>query len=153
MLFRSGEFHGQRSLAGYSPWGCKELDTTEQLTNSQQNQAETGVWPEISHLLCFFPFPFLFPAACHCFFFFFPLGEFLKKPLVHKLSSQCLLLKGLPHEDTCAQPGKQAWLCRTALVLHSPFEFISWFPRLGLRVWNGVGRSQMVNIWGIAGYI
>ena len=24
--------HGQRSLAGYSSWGCKELDTTEQLT-------------------------------------------------------------------------------------------------------------------------
>ena len=24
--------HGQRSLVGYSPWGCKELDTTEQLT-------------------------------------------------------------------------------------------------------------------------
>ena len=23
------ESHGQRSLAGYSPWGCKELDTTE----------------------------------------------------------------------------------------------------------------------------
>ena len=22
--FLSGEFHGQRSLAGYSPWGCKE---------------------------------------------------------------------------------------------------------------------------------
>ena len=21
--------HGQRSLAGYNPWGCKELDTTE----------------------------------------------------------------------------------------------------------------------------
>ena len=21
--------HGQRILAGYSPWGCKELDTTE----------------------------------------------------------------------------------------------------------------------------
>ena len=27
-----GEFHGQRSLAGYSPWGCKESDTTEQLS-------------------------------------------------------------------------------------------------------------------------
>ena len=26
--------HGQRSLEGYSPWGCKELDTTEQLTLS-----------------------------------------------------------------------------------------------------------------------
>ena len=24
--------HGQRSLAGYSPWGCKESDTTEQLS-------------------------------------------------------------------------------------------------------------------------
>ena len=26
-----GKFHRQRSLVGYSPWGCKELDTTEQL--------------------------------------------------------------------------------------------------------------------------
>ena len=24
--------HGQTSLVGYSPWGCKEFDTTEQLT-------------------------------------------------------------------------------------------------------------------------
>ena len=27
--------HGQRSLAGYSPWGLRELDTTEQLTTAQ----------------------------------------------------------------------------------------------------------------------
>ena len=27
----SGEFHGQRSLAGHSPWGRKESDRTEQL--------------------------------------------------------------------------------------------------------------------------
>ena len=26
--FLPGEFHGQRSLAGYSPWNCKELDLT-----------------------------------------------------------------------------------------------------------------------------
>ena len=25
-----GKFHGWRSLVGYSPWGCKESDTTEQ---------------------------------------------------------------------------------------------------------------------------
>ena len=31
-VFLPGEFHEQRSLASYSPWGCKELDTTEQLT-------------------------------------------------------------------------------------------------------------------------
>ena len=27
--FLPGKFHGQRSLAGYSPWSSKELDTTE----------------------------------------------------------------------------------------------------------------------------
>ena len=26
-VFLPGEFHGQRSLAGYSPWGCQESDT------------------------------------------------------------------------------------------------------------------------------
>ena len=30
-VFLPGESHGQRSLAGYSPWGCKELDTTQRL--------------------------------------------------------------------------------------------------------------------------
>ena len=29
--FLPGKSHGQRSLVGYRPWGCKELDTTEQL--------------------------------------------------------------------------------------------------------------------------
>ena len=28
-LFLPGEMHGQRNMAGYSPWGRKELDTTE----------------------------------------------------------------------------------------------------------------------------
>ena len=32
-LFLPGESHGQRSLVGYGPWGCKELDTTEWLTH------------------------------------------------------------------------------------------------------------------------
>ena len=31
-IFLPGELHGQRSLVGYSPWGCKESDITEQLT-------------------------------------------------------------------------------------------------------------------------
>ena len=33
-VFLPGEFHGQRRLAGYSPWGRKESDMTEQLTLS-----------------------------------------------------------------------------------------------------------------------
>ena len=32
-VFLPGEFHGQRSLAGYSPGGHKESDTTERLTD------------------------------------------------------------------------------------------------------------------------
>jgi len=28
-VFLPGESHGQRSLAGFSPWGHKELDTVE----------------------------------------------------------------------------------------------------------------------------
>ena len=31
-VFLPGESHGQRNLAGYSPWGRKESDTTERLT-------------------------------------------------------------------------------------------------------------------------
>ena len=30
--FLPGKFHGQRGLAGYSPYGRKELDMTEQLS-------------------------------------------------------------------------------------------------------------------------
>ena len=33
-VFLTGEFHGQRNLAGYGPWDCRESDTTEQLTLS-----------------------------------------------------------------------------------------------------------------------
>ena len=42
-----GKPHGQKSLAGYSPWGCNELDMTEHVQ-------------EIS--LC--PFPFNSPSHC-----------------------------------------------------------------------------------------
>ena len=45
-----GESQGQRSLVGYSPWGCKESDMTEQLRKAQHssqcaaslNKAEPG---------------------------------------------------------------------------------------------------------------
>ena len=34
-VFVPGQFHGQRSLADYSPWGCKESDMIEQLNNNK----------------------------------------------------------------------------------------------------------------------
>ena len=41
-VFLPGEFHGQRSLAGYSPLGHKELDMTEQLTLSLRSKHQSG---------------------------------------------------------------------------------------------------------------
>ena len=40
-VFLPGESHQQKSLAGYSPWGRKELDTTEQLS-TQEIEEEPG---------------------------------------------------------------------------------------------------------------
>ena len=35
-VFLPGKSHGQRGLAGYSPWGRKELDTTEHIHTTLQ---------------------------------------------------------------------------------------------------------------------
>ena len=53
LVFLPGKFHGQRSLMGYSPWGCKEWDMTEHthihrkpfaesLTRQSHEQGEGG---------------------------------------------------------------------------------------------------------------
>ena len=51
-VFSPGEFHGQRSLVGYSP--CKELDTTEQLTH-----IPLEIRSHIYHILKLFEIVFL----------------------------------------------------------------------------------------------
>jgi len=61
-VFLPGESHGKRSLVGYSPWGCKESETTEQLTLS------------FSHLEHYLALPFfgigmkidVFQSCSHC---------------------------------------------------------------------------------------
>ena len=54
-VFLPGELHGQRSLAGYSPWGLKELDTTERLTHTvsarlckDTNSPRAGFQPQVA---------------------------------------------------------------------------------------------------------
>ena len=42
-VFLSGESHGQRSQVGYSPWGRRESDKTEQLTLSLYFQKERSI--------------------------------------------------------------------------------------------------------------
>ena len=39
-VFLPGESHGQRSLVGYSLWGCKELNTTTQIAHTWQSNKE-----------------------------------------------------------------------------------------------------------------
>jgi len=41
-----GKSHGQRSLAGYSSWGCKELDTTEQHATMAHTVKNLPAMPE-----------------------------------------------------------------------------------------------------------
>ena len=39
-----GKFHRHRSLMGYSPWGCKEWDTTQQVhthTHTYNSESKT----------------------------------------------------------------------------------------------------------------
>ena len=43
-VFLPGESHGERSLMGYSPWGCQEADMTEQLTLSFTFKDDFGFW-------------------------------------------------------------------------------------------------------------
>ena len=42
VVFLPGKFHGQRSLVGYSPWGHKESDTTEQLSQVSSTMSTRG---------------------------------------------------------------------------------------------------------------
>ena len=50
-VFLSGESHGQRNLAGYSLWGCKELDVTEETEQASMHQElMSGHWLGIASL-------------------------------------------------------------------------------------------------------
>ena len=42
-VFLPGEAHGQRSPVGYSPWGCKESDTTEQNLSTERAHVDTYI--------------------------------------------------------------------------------------------------------------
>ena len=42
-VFMPRKSHGQRSLVGYSPWGHKELDTTNRLTHTHTHTHTTAI--------------------------------------------------------------------------------------------------------------
>ena len=69
-VFLPGESHGQRSLAGDSPWGHKESDTTE-VTEHAHTPLLWGLWAslssscakEINNVLLFFSVLFSLPLS------------------------------------------------------------------------------------------
>ena len=52
-VFLPGEFHGQRSLEDYSPWGQKEPDMTEQLPLHSLGTVMAPVGVSFSLLMCY----------------------------------------------------------------------------------------------------
>ena len=50
-MFLLGHSHGQRSLEGYSPRGCKKSDTTERLTYTDYFESESCLGPPLLFLL------------------------------------------------------------------------------------------------------
>ena len=46
-VFLPGKSHGQKNLAGCSPWGHKESDMTEQLSTAQQSRKDYCMYSEL----------------------------------------------------------------------------------------------------------
>ena len=62
-----GESHGQRSLAGYSPWGHKESDTTQQLSMHSRR----CLWYKRTLLPVLTAGPAVLFSGCVCVWFLF----------------------------------------------------------------------------------
>ena len=91
-----GKFHKQRSLAGCSPWGHKESDTTERLsTNSSAVSGRSSVW-----------FPFLvLPVTTKCSFFLLDLC------VVQSMPPRCHSLTCILHYDVPSWVSPQIPIC------------------------------------------
>ena len=44
LIFLPGESHGQRSLAGYSPWGHKESDMAEAIEHVSEKNVKKNIY-------------------------------------------------------------------------------------------------------------
>ena len=68
-VFLPGKSHGRRSLVGYSPWGHKESDTTEQLHFHFLFYSQLFVRPPQT-LLCLFAFLLLGDGLDSCLLYY-----------------------------------------------------------------------------------
>ena len=85
-VIRPGKSHGQRSLAGYSPWGHRELDLAQRLSKNNNNlvKSEGKIRTQ---------FPITVYLASHYFIYFIPTSLFSpKKVFLFKTNTKCHFL-------------------------------------------------------------
>ena len=96
-----GESHGQRSLAGYSPWGTKESDTTERLSTAQR--AGRLMFSSLR----------LSVSRCSCVFLGAASWRLLRGGCSSGTMSACLLSRQLgQHVPALYHPFLTMWRCR-----------------------------------------
>ena len=94
-VFSPGESHGQRSLLGYSPWDCKESDTTERRALTSQSYGYFYFWllmrcfKIVSRLLFYFYFSFISSPPQHLHLLSVEISRNDTKPGVIDWSSKC----------------------------------------------------------------
>ena len=66
LVFLPREFHEQRILVGYHPWGCKESDMTEHLTNHSCSYTKSAcqLWGHYHNQLIYFAFQIACTHIC-----------------------------------------------------------------------------------------
>ena len=116
----SGKFHGQRSLAGYSPWCCKELDRTEQLSTHAHISNTAGAI-ELIQLNSFYFV--VVQSLSHVCLFAAPWTVARQASLPFAINQRLLRLLSVES----VRPSNHVILCRPLLLLPSIFANIRIF--------------------------
>ena len=119
-VLRPGEFHGQRSLAGYSPWGHKELAMTEWLTYTHTH-THTHTYA-FFHLCTLVPHPVVHKLVCWVSSSIWITG-FLQIPKGRWGPLQTLTMDGLWWRSQERKPQEihhKTWtrLCRVIMIIY-----------------------------------
>ena len=114
-----GKSHGQSSLVGYSPWGCKELDTTERLSMHAHSLVYRPGCCEAIILITLSSFQ----SLSHVQLFVTPWTAGCQASLSITNSQRMLKLVAI----TLVMPSNHHLLCRPLLLLPSVFPSISVF--------------------------
>ena len=120
-VFLSGESHGQRNLADYSPWGHKESDTNEQLMLSLFLKLKKNyLFILLYNIVLVLPYIDLNPPWVYmCFPSWTPLPP--PSPSHHSGSSQCTSPK---HPVSCIEPGLAIHFTYDNIHVSMPFSHI-----------------------------